>query len=150
MKANCQKKRKIMLPVALPNFQSCVHSIHTTLKTPHKKMSANPRAGILYNKKYNMRHPIFASIILLLPAHAQDNAVGFVGKLKTQFLPKSKPHAQKLLTQFLRHLPTHHPEIEKNSITTPSMTKSDMLKISAEKKETVNGMALLATSSLAR
>jgi len=78
-------------PVALPSFQSRVHSVHTTLKTPRKKMSANPSACILYNKKYNMRHPIFASIILLLPAHAQDNAVGFVGKLKTQFLPKSKP-----------------------------------------------------------
>jgi len=96
MKANCQKKRKIMLPVALPNFQSCVHSIHTTLKTPHKKMSANPRAGILYNKKYNMRHPIFSSIILLLLTHAQEKAREFVQKSETPFLPESIPHAQKL------------------------------------------------------
>ena len=37
-------------PVALPSFQSRVHSVHTTLKTPRKKMSANPHAGILYRK----------------------------------------------------------------------------------------------------
>jgi hypothetical protein len=82
------------------------------LKTPRKKMSANPPASILHNKKYNMRSPIFASILLPLPSHAQDNAEGLVQKSETQFLPECKPHAQKLLTQFLWHLPTHHPEIE--------------------------------------
>jgi hypothetical protein len=94
-------------PVAFPSFQSRVHSVHTTLKTSRKKMSANPPASILYNKKYNMRHPIFASIILLLPTHAQDKAGGLVQKSVTQILPDSKPHALKLLTQFLRHLPAH-------------------------------------------
>jgi len=28
--------------------------------------------------------------------------------------PESKPHASKLLTQFLRHSPTHHPEIKED------------------------------------
>jgi hypothetical protein len=83
-------------PVALPSFQSRVHSVHTTLKTSRKKMSANPCAGILYRKKYNMRRPIFASIILLLPTHAQDKAGRFVQKSKTSFLPESKPHASKI------------------------------------------------------
>jgi len=71
-------------PVALPSFQSRAHSVHTTLKTPRKKMSANPRASILYRKIYNIRRPIFASIILLLPAHAQVNIRGFIQKGKTQ------------------------------------------------------------------
>jgi hypothetical protein len=75
------------------------------LKTPRKKMSANPPASILYNKKYNMRRPIFASILLLLPAHAQAKTGGFVQKSETQFPPESKPHAQKLLTQFLSICP---------------------------------------------
>jgi len=51
---------------------------------------------------------------------------------------------QKIASNFLA-LPTHHPEIEANSIIILSMRKSDILKISAEKKENVNGMALLAT-----
>ncbi|MCL2303450.1 MAG: hypothetical protein FWC37_09395, partial [Lentimicrobiaceae bacterium] len=129
-------KRVIM--VALPSFQSRVHSVHTILKTARKKMSANPRASILYSKKYNMRYPIFASILLLLPTHAQDNAGGFVQKSKTSLLPEGKPHAQKLLTQFLRHLPTH-PEIEVNRRIISKMTKSDILKDSSEKKK--GGMA---------
>ena len=79
-------KEKI-LPVAFPSFQSRVHSVHTTLQTARK--------------------PMAAAIRLLLPTLAQDNAREFVRKSKTQFLPENKPHAQKLLTQFLRHLPTH-------------------------------------------
>jgi hypothetical protein len=75
-----------------------------------RKWQQIPLTSILYNKKYNMRRPIFASILLLLPTHAQDKTGGFVQKSETQFLPESKPHAQKLLTQSLRHLPTHHPE----------------------------------------
>jgi len=78
-------------PVALPSFQSRVHSVHTTLQTPCK--------------------PMATTIRLLLPTHAQVKVGGFVQKSKTSFLPERKPHAQKLLTQFLRHLPTQHPEI---------------------------------------
>jgi hypothetical protein len=125
---------KILL-VALPSFQSRVHSVRTTLKTPRKKMSANPRAGILYRKSYNMRRPIFASIILLLPAHAQKNTREYIQKSETQFLPDSKPHAQKLRQQFLRHSPTHHPEIETNNTLIPSKTKSEVLKETTERKE---------------
>jgi hypothetical protein len=124
-----------ILPVALPSFQSRVHSVHTTLKTPRKKMSANPPASILYNKKYNMRRPIFASILLPLPTHAQDNAEVIAQKSETQFLPECKPHAQKLLTQFLRHLPTHHPEIEVNKTIKKKKKKSESLKNSPERKE---------------
>ncbi|MCL2289320.1 MAG: hypothetical protein FWC34_01245 [Bacteroidetes bacterium] len=102
-------------------------------------MSTNPRASILYDKKYNMRHPIFASILLLLPAHAQAKTGGFVQKSETQFLPESNPHAQKFLTQFLRHLPTHHPEIEDNSAIIPNLTKSVILKETPERKK--GGMA---------
>jgi hypothetical protein len=58
--------------------------------------------------------PKFAAIILLLPTHAQDNAGEIVQKRYTEFLLEIKPHAQKLLMQFLMHLPTHHPDIEKN------------------------------------
>jgi len=43
-----------------------------------------------------MRRPIFVSIILLLPAHAQDKAGEFVQKGKTQFLPENKPHVSKI------------------------------------------------------
>ena len=107
--ANRYRINQTISPVALPRFQSRVHSVHTTLKTPRKKMSANLPASILYRKSYNMRCPIFASILLLLPMHAQNKAGGIGRKNKTQFLPESQPHAQKLLTQFLRHLPTHHP-----------------------------------------
>jgi hypothetical protein len=127
--------REKMPPVAFPSFQSRVHFIHTTLKTARKKMSANPRASILYRKSYNMHHPIFAPILLLLPTHAQNNAGEFVQKSETQFLPKSKPHVQKLLTQFLRHLPTHHPEIETNKRIMPSMEKSEIWRETAERKE---------------
>jgi hypothetical protein len=126
MENNRDLAKKDFLSVALPSFQSRVHSVHTTLKTPHKKMSANPRASILYRKSYNMRHPIFASILLLLPTHTQDRSGEFVQKSKTQFLPESKPHAQKLLTQFLGHLPTHHPEIEMNRVIIPSVEKSEI------------------------
>jgi hypothetical protein len=136
---NVQLTFKKISPVALLRFQSRVHSVHTTLKTTRKKMSANPCASILYGKKYNMRHPIFASIILLLPTHTQDKAGGFVQKSETQFLPESKPHAQKLLTQFLRHLPTHHPEIETNNKMIPKMTKSGILKDLPDRKK--RGMA---------
>jgi len=106
---NVQLTFKKITPVAFPSFQNRVHSVHTTLKTPRKRMAA--------------------AIRLLLPALAQENARGFVQKSNTQFLPESKPHAQKLLTQFLRHLPTHHPEIELNSII-PTITKSENLTIS--------------------
>jgi len=104
-------KEKI-LPVAFPSFQSRVHSVHTTLQTARK--------------------PMAAAIRLLLPTLAQDNAREFVRKSKTQFLPKSKPHAQKLLTQFLRHLPTHHPEIETISKIL-TITKSENSVISVER-----------------
>ena len=131
---NMQKLNVVKIsPVALPSFQSRAHSVHTTLKTPRKKMSTNPRASILYDKKYNMRHPIFASILLLLPAHAQAKTGGFVQKSETQFLPESNPHAQKFLTQFLRHLPTHHPKIEPNSTIIPTITKSENSTISVER-----------------
>jgi hypothetical protein len=106
----------------------CPKIYSVALQTPHKKMSANPRAGILYRKNYNMRYPIFASIILLLPPHAQSKARGFFQKCKTQALSESKPHASKLLTQFLRHLPTHHPEIDMISTILPKLTKSLILK----------------------
>ena len=102
-----------LLPVALPRFQSSVHSVHTTLKTARK--------------------PMATAIRLLLLTHAQDNAREFVRKSKTQFLPKSKPHAQKLLTQFLRHLPTHHPEIEENRTMISSLRKSEISAISVER-----------------
>jgi hypothetical protein len=82
-----------------------------------------------------MRRPIFASILLLLPTHAQDKAGRIFQKSKTQFLPESNPHAQKLLTQFLRHLLTHHPEIEVNSTIKSELTKSEILKDSSERKE---------------
>jgi len=88
--------KKEISSFALPSFQSSVHYIHTTLKTPRKKMSANFRSGILYGKSYNMRRPIFASIILLLPAHAQAKIGGFVQKSETQFLPENKPHVSKI------------------------------------------------------
>ena len=78
---------KKISPVALPSLQSSVHSVHTTLQPPRKKMLANLCTCILYNKKYNMRHQIFASIILLLPAHAQEKAGEFVQKSETPFLP---------------------------------------------------------------
>jgi hypothetical protein len=126
-------------PVALPRFQSSVQCVNTTLKTPRKKMSANLRVGILYNKKYNMYYPIFASILLLLPTHAQNKAGEFVQKSETQFLSGNKPHASKLLTQFLRHLPTHHPEIEINRIRILSMRESEILKDLSERKK--GGMA---------
>jgi len=99
-------------PVALPSLQSRVHSVHTILQTTRKKM-AN-------------------SILLLLLTHAQDKAREFVRKSKTLFLPDSKPHAQKLLPQFLRHLPTHHPEIETNSKIL-TMIKSENSAISVER-----------------
>jgi hypothetical protein len=107
-------KEKIT-PVAFPSFQSRVHYVHTTLKTARKQMAA--------------------ATPLLLPTPAQENAGGFVQKSKTQNLPERKPHAQKLLTQFLRHLPTHHPEIEVNRITLPKMTESKVLQASVERKE---------------
>ena len=44
MKPTCEKENIIR---RLPSFQSRVHSVHTTLKTPRKKMSANPHACIL-------------------------------------------------------------------------------------------------------
>jgi hypothetical protein len=70
-----------------------------------------------------------------LPAHAQDNARGFVQKSKTKFLSESKPHAQKLLTQFLRHFPTHHPEIDMIMTALPKLTNSEILKNLPERKE---------------
>jgi hypothetical protein len=70
---------------------------------------------------------------LLLLTQAQKNSEGLVQKSNTQFLPKSKPHAQKLLSQFLRHLPTHHPEIEINS-TIIMLKEAENLKISFDKK----------------
>jgi hypothetical protein len=71
--------------------------------------------------------------------HTQYNAGGIVRKSKAQFLPESKPHASKLLTQFLRHLPTHHPKVEINRFMIPNLTKSKFLKISVEMKN--GGMA---------
>jgi hypothetical protein len=134
MPNNCRINQKIS-PVALPSFQSSVHSVHTILKTPRKKMSVNPRASILYRRSYNMCRPIFASILLPLPAYAQSNAGGFAQKSETQFLLESQPHAQKLLTQFLRHLPTHHPEIDASRTITPSMEKSESWEETTERKE---------------
>jgi hypothetical protein len=134
-KTSEQSMRKKISPVAFPSFQSRVHSVHTTLKTSRKKMSANPHAGILYRKSYNMRRPIFASILLPLPTHAQNNASGFAQKSENQFLPASKPHAQKLLRQFLRHLPTHHPEIEIITTMTASVEETEIWKETAERKE---------------
>ena len=134
-----EKSFEKVSPVALPSFQSRVHSVHTTLKTPRKKMLANPPECILYNKKYNMRRPIFASIILLLPAHAQNNAGEIVQESNTEFIPKNKPHAQKLLTQFLRHLPAHHPEVEANRIAISIMKKAEILKNTSEREK--GGMA---------
>jgi hypothetical protein len=112
---NLQLTFKEILPVALPRFQSRLHSVHTTLKTPRK--------------------PMANAIRLLLLTQAQKNSEGLVQKSNTQFLPENKPHAQKLLTQFFRHLPTHHPEIEMNRIIMPSMKKSESLKNSSERKE---------------
>jgi len=102
--------RKVSL-VALPSLQSRVHYVHTTLQTPRKSM-AN-------------------AIHLLLPTHAQDIAGGIAQKINTQLLLKIKPHAQKLLTQFLRHLPTHHPEVETNRKML-TITKSEISAISVE------------------
>jgi hypothetical protein len=99
----------------LPSFQSRVHSVHTTLKTACK--------------------PMASAIRLLLPTQAQEKTGGFVQKRKTPFLHERKPHAQKLLMQFLRHLPTHHPEIEVNSILLPKMKESEILQTSVERKE---------------
>ena len=110
--------REKITPVAFPSFQSRVHSVHTTLKTARKRMAA--------------------AIPLLLPTPAQEKVGGFVQKSKTQNLPKSKPHAQKLLTQFLRHLPTHHPEVENNSKIL-TMAKSEISPITVER--TYWGMA---------
>jgi hypothetical protein len=69
-------KTKEFSPVALPRFQSRVHSVHTTLKTARK--------------------PMAIAIHLLLPTLAQKNAGEFVQKRKTSLLAKSKPHVQKL------------------------------------------------------
>jgi len=50
--------------------------------------------------------------------------------------------SQKLLTPFLRHLPTHHPEIEANSTIIPKWTKSEIFKNSSEmEKRGVAGTA---------
>ena len=108
----CVMKTKDLFYRRLPSFQSRVHSVHTTLKPPRK--------------------PMATAIRLLLPTYAQVKAGGFVQKSKTQFLPESKPHAQKLLTQFLRHLPTHHPEVETNRKML-TITKSEISAISVEK-----------------
>jgi hypothetical protein len=86
----CPKMTFEMYPVTFPSFQSRVHFVRTTLKTLRKKMSANSRACILYRKNYNMRHPIFASIILLLPALPQDSTGEFVRKSKTSFLQNNE------------------------------------------------------------
>jgi hypothetical protein len=109
------KRRKNLLPVALPSFQSRVHSVHTTLKTARKRTAT--------------------AVPLLLPTLAQEKAGVVIKKSETQNLLESKPHAQKLLTQFLRHLPTHHPDIETNNTIIPSMTKSEILKETAEREE---------------
>jgi hypothetical protein len=111
----CPKMTFEMFPVALPSFQSRVHSVHTTLKTPCKRMAT--------------------AIPLLLPTLAQENTGEVVQKSVTQILPESKPHAQKLLTQFLRHLPTHHPEIETNRTRIPLIGESEIWKETTEKKE---------------
>jgi hypothetical protein len=107
--------REKITPVAFPSFQSRVHSVHSTLKTARKRMAA--------------------AIPLLLQTPAQENAGEIVRKSETQNLSESKPHAQKLLTQFLRHLPTHHPEIEVNKRIMPSMEKSEIWRETAERKE---------------
>jgi hypothetical protein len=42
---------------------------------------------------------------------------------------------QKLLMQFLRHLPIHHPEIEVNNTKIPKLTKSVILKETSKRKK---------------
>jgi hypothetical protein len=112
---NVQLTFEKLLPVALPSLQSRVHSVHTTSKTARKRMAA--------------------AIPLLLPTPAQEKIGGFVQKSETQFLPESKPHAQKLLMQFLRHFSIHRPEIEANSTVISKLKKSEILKDTAERKK---------------
>jgi len=62
-------------PVTLPSLQSRVHSVHTTLQTPRKKM-AN-------------------AIILPLPTHAQEKVWDLFGNIRYLFdympLPPVEP-----------------------------------------------------------
>ena len=54
-----------------------------------------------------------------LPAHVQDKTGELFRKVKLSFYRKASFMSQKLLTQFLRHLPTHYSEIEANSTIIP-------------------------------
>ena len=53
-------------------LMSC-SQVRTTLKTAQQENSGKYPASILYKKSYKMSYPIFATIILPLPTHAQKS-----------------------------------------------------------------------------
>jgi hypothetical protein len=56
-----------------PCLQCRIRYTHTVLQTARKKIVANPPTSILYKESYKMSNPIFATILLLLPTHAQES-----------------------------------------------------------------------------